>query len=245
MNINIILIIIFLALFILFLIFSLYRRAEIKKAEKLRIVKENNKKLSNKVIKYKNDDLPESNLNTEEVKKRIIIKKEKTDKISQKDVISEAISEIGDFEKIKRNILEGKKNMTNIADVSTDYSPINILVVDDSKVFLKKTKNLLINLEANYSITTAIDGEDAFHKLSIDKTKFDLIITDMDMPRMDGGELINFIKRDVTLSVIPIIVITGKPKLISNGLEDKVDGVLEKPYKDEDLIYQTKSLLSN
>ena len=66
----------------------------------------------------------------------------------------------------------------------------------------------------------------------------------MDMPKMDGGELINLVKSDVVLHNIPIIVITGKPKLISNGLEDKVEGVLEKPYKDEDLIYQTKSVLS-
>lgn len=188
--------------------------------------------------------MPESGLNKDEVKKKIIIKKENPNNNPQKDIVSEAINEIGDFEQIKENILNGQKNMTNIADVEPDYSPTNILVVDDSRVFRRKTTELLISLNLNYEITTAINGEDALIKLKADKNKFDLIITDMDMPKMDGGELINLVKKDVVLHNIPIIVITGKPKLISNGLEDKVEGVLEKPYKDEDLIYQTKSVLS-
>jgi CheY-like chemotaxis protein len=244
MNINTILGIIFFSLVVFGVIYFLYANAENQKRLKLKIVNEKNKKNKEQVIKYQSNDLPESGLNKDEVKKKIIIKKENPNNNPQKDIVSEAINEIGDFEQIKENILNGQKNMTNIADVEPDYSPTNILVVDDSRVFRRKTTELLISLNLNYEITTAINGEDALIKLKADKNKFDLIITDMDMPKMDGGELINLVKKDVVLHNIPIIVITGKPKLISNGLEDKVEGVLEKPYKDEDLIYQTKSVLS-
>lgn len=242
MNINTILGIIFFSLVIIGGVYFLYVNAENQKRQKLKIVNEKNKKNKEQVIKYQSNDLPESGLNKEEVKNKIIIRKETP--TNKKEIIHDPISEIGDFEQIKEGILNGQKNMTNITDVETDYSPINILVVDDSKVFLRKTTDLLVNLNLNYQITTAINGEEALIKLKADKYKFDLIITDMDMPKMDGGELINLVKKDVVLHNIPIIVITGKPKLISNGLEDKVDGVLEKPYKDEDLIYQTKNVLS-
>lgn len=243
MNINTILGIIFIVLIIFGVLYFLYVNAENQKRNKLKIINAKNKKNKERIIKYQSNDLPESNLNKEEIKKRIIIKKESPEK-NNKSAFNDIISEIDDFEQIKNNILSGQKNMTNIVEVEPDYSPVNILVVDDSRVFLRKTTDLLINLNLNYEITTAINGEDALFKLKADKEKFDLIITDMDMPKMDGGELINLVKSDVVLHNIPIIVITGKPKLISNGLEDKVEGVLEKPYKDEDLIYQTKSVLS-
>lgn len=241
MNNNIIFVIIFSAIFILSVIYLLYSRAYSKKQAKMRRILEEKKQKNKKIIKYQPNQVSVPVETKENIKKRIIIKKPRED-ATDNDIISEAISELDDLSFIKQKIFSGQKNLTNISNIERDNTPFHILVVDDSPSFLKKAKSTLVNAKENYSITTACDGEDALYQIK--KQPFDLIITDMDMPKMDGSELIIHLKNDLTLSNIPVIVVTADPKLITKGLEDKVEGVLEKPYNDEDLLYQAKISLS-
>lgn len=242
MSNNTIIIILATSLVILIGFYLLYTRASIKKQEKMqRVHNDKMKSLENEKKYHDNTKIKEPILDKELVKKRIIIKENKKNTSNQKDIISEAISELNDLDLTKNQILKGQRNLTNLFSVEMDNTPFNILVADDSNVSLKKAKQSLTNSGENYAISTAVNGEEALYMLK--KGNYDLLITDMDMPKMDGAELILQVKQNLVLSKIPIIVVTAQPKLITNGLEDKVEGVLEKPYNDEDLIYQAKNAL--
>jgi CheY-like chemotaxis protein len=80
-----------------------------------------------------------------------------------------------------------------------------ILVVDDSKSINKSISDTL-TLEG-YEVYMAYDGLQAVDFLTV--TKIDLMITDLSMPRMDGYELIRFVRTESTTPEMPIIVITA------------------------------------
>ncbi|MGE5645165.1 MAG: response regulator [Acidobacteriota bacterium] len=78
-----------------------------------------------------------------------------------------------------------------------------ILLVDDNKLGLIARKALLEDL--GYRITTALEGQEAFERFG--REKFDLVITDYKMPRMNGLELIAKIREKA--GDVPIILISG------------------------------------
>jgi two-component system chemotaxis sensor kinase CheA len=78
-----------------------------------------------------------------------------------------------------------------------------ILLVDDNKLGLIARKSVLE--DAGYRITTALEGQEAFERLG--REKFDLIITDYKMPRMNGLELIRRVRERP--EAVPIILISG------------------------------------
>jgi len=102
-----------------------------------------------------------------------------------------------------------------------------VLIVEDSptmrlfiKMFLRGVKDV--------SITEAVDGIDAIEKLN--QNSFDLIITDINMPRLNGLELIEKIRGEM-VSKIPIIILTtkGEESEIENGLLLGADNYVTKP----------------
>ncbi len=80
-----------------------------------------------------------------------------------------------------------------------------ILVIDDSITSRTLIKNIVES--AGYLVETAIDGVDAFTKVLIGE--FDLIVSDIDMPRMNGFELTTKIRKDKKLSELPIVLVTA------------------------------------
>lgn len=80
-----------------------------------------------------------------------------------------------------------------------------ILVIDDSITSRTLIKNIVES--AGYLVETAVDGVDAFTKVLIGE--FDLIVSDIDMPRMNGFELTTKIRKDKKLSEMPIILVTA------------------------------------
>jgi two-component system, chemotaxis family, sensor kinase CheA len=80
-----------------------------------------------------------------------------------------------------------------------------ILVAEDSITSRTLIKNILET--AGYQVTTSIDGADAFTKARTND--FDLIVSDVDMPKMNGFELTLKIKNDKKLSEIPVILVTA------------------------------------
>jgi two-component system chemotaxis sensor kinase CheA len=80
-----------------------------------------------------------------------------------------------------------------------------ILVVDDSLTTRSLERSIL---EANgFNVSVAVDGIEALEKLSAEA--FDLIITDVMMPRMDGMQLLDQIKRQKSTEHIPVIMVTS------------------------------------
>ncbi len=103
-----------------------------------------------------------------------------------------------------------------------DVQPRKILLVEDSPFFRNMMKNYLET--AGYQVEDAENGKEALNKLTIDPN-FDIIITDIEMPEMDGFELIKVLKSDHNLNKIPIIVVTAlagediKKKVFELGAE--------------------------
>ena len=83
-----------------------------------------------------------------------------------------------------------------------------ILVVDDSLTVRELQRKLLGN--RGYDVAVAVDGMDGWNALRGDD--FDLLITDIDMPRMDGIELVTLVRRDQRLQSLPVMVVSYKDR---------------------------------
>jgi two-component system sensor histidine kinase and response regulator WspE len=83
-----------------------------------------------------------------------------------------------------------------------------ILVVDDSLTVRELQRKLLLN--RGYDVAVAVDGMDGWNALRAET--FDLLITDIDMPRMDGIELVTLLRRDNRLQSLPVMVVSYKDR---------------------------------
>lgn len=92
----------------------------------------------------------------------------------------------------------------------------HILVVDDSLTVREVERRLLEN--SGYEVTVAVDGMDGWNTLQLDR--FDLVISDIDMPRMNGIELIRKIRADAGFKQTPVIVVSYKDRE-----EDRLSGL--------------------
>ncbi len=118
----------------------------------------------------------------------------------------------------------------------------HILVVDDSKTI----RNLVaFALKAEgFKVSTAEDGLDAMEKLyNLDPV--DLIVSDVNMPRMDGFTFIKNIRMQDAYKDIPIIVLSteGQEKDIQTGLNIGANLYMVKPAQPEKMVRNIKMLL--
>jgi two-component system chemotaxis sensor kinase CheA len=113
-----------------------------------------------------------------------------------------------------------------------------VLVVDDSLSTRTLEKNILET--AGYKVTLATDGMDAMSLLS-SNGGFDLIVSDVLMPRMSGIELTTVVKRDPRLKKIPVILVTSLDSRSDKekGLEAGADAYLVKSNFDQANLLQT------
>ena len=85
---------------------------------------------------------------------------------------------------------------------------LRILVVDDSLTVREVERKLL--MDAGYRVETAVDGVDGWNQLT--RGGFALVVTDVDMPRMNGIELVTRIRADERFSEIPIVIVSYKDR---------------------------------
>jgi two-component system chemotaxis sensor kinase CheA len=81
----------------------------------------------------------------------------------------------------------------------------SVLVVEDSITSRALLKNILES--AGYAVTTAVDGVDAYTALKT--AAFDLVVSDVEMPRMDGFDLTAKVRADKQLAELPIVLVTA------------------------------------
>lgn len=103
-----------------------------------------------------------------------------------------------------------------------------ILVVDDSPVVVEAVREALIN--DGYSVLVATDGLEALNVIK--SNHIDLILLDIDMPRMNGYQLCKLLKRDSNYKGIPIIMLTAKSSDADRiwGVKAGSDEYLTKPF---------------
>lgn len=116
-----------------------------------------------------------------------------------------------------------------------------VMVVDDSITMRKVTGRVLERHE--YEVGTAKDGVDALEKLH--ERVPDLMLLDIEMPRMDGYELATHMKADPRLRDVPIIMITSRTgeKHRQRAFDIGVDRYLGKPYQEAELLSQIAEVL--
>jgi len=115
----------------------------------------------------------------------------------------------------------------------------DLLLVDDSAVARAKLRRLFE--PAGYRVDAARDGEDALVMLA--QGRYALLITDLEMPRLDGVALVRAALADPSCAGMPILAITGHDDLQAqlNQLQ-AVAGIYRKPWCDEDLLAQVQAL---
>ncbi len=115
-----------------------------------------------------------------------------------------------------------------------------ILLVDDEKDIIEF---LQYNLEQEgFEVITANNGEEALKKISL---KPDLVILDIMMPKMDGYEVCNEIRRKKGFENLPVIFLTAKSSEVDEikGLETGADDFIRKPISPKKLIARVKANL--
>ncbi len=117
-----------------------------------------------------------------------------------------------------------------------------VLVVDDSLTVRELERKLL--LSRGYQVSVAVDGMDGWNALRAET--FDLLITDIDMPRMDGIELVTLVRQDPRLRSLPVMVVSYKDREEDRrrGLEAGADYYLAKAsFHDEALLDAVQTLI--
>ena len=119
----------------------------------------------------------------------------------------------------------------------------NILIVDDQASMLKLEKQLLE--DQGYNVTWAFDAAQALDLLKEDAKKFDLIISDVNMPNMDGFQLLKKIKTDYPNQ--RVVLMTGTSENVAEVVskEYKADGLITKPFQLEDALKTIEGALNN
>lgn len=120
------------------------------------------------------------------------------------------------------------------ASAKTPNSEPLIMVVDDSLTVRKITSRMLTR--AGYQVVTATDGVDALEKL--EECAPDVMLLDIEMPRMDGFALARELRRDPKTQNLPIIMITSRTadKHRDYAMQLGVNTYLGKPYQEDELL---------
>ncbi|MDQ1183411.1 MULTISPECIES: response regulator [Agrobacterium] len=117
----------------------------------------------------------------------------------------------------------------------------NILTVDDSASIRMTTKIALTN--AGYQVTEAVDGADGLAKAK--SAPFDLIVTDLNMPNMNGLEMIESLRQSPAHTGVPIIFLTTESDadMKARAKAAGATGWVTKPFDPENLVKIVRKVL--
>jgi two-component system, chemotaxis family, chemotaxis protein CheY len=121
-----------------------------------------------------------------------------------------------------------------IALKNYDVTELNVLVVDDSSTARKHLSRVLANIGIT-KLTTAINGLEAIEK--IEAEEFDLIVTDFNMPEMDGQQLIEYVRTEMGNTFIPILMVTSEDNetRLGNVHQAGVSAICDKPFEPQSI----------
>ncbi|NLA69118.1 MAG: response regulator, partial [Gammaproteobacteria bacterium] len=125
---------------------------------------------------------------------------------------------------------------------AADQRPVPLVMVVDDSITMRKVTGRVLERH-NFEVTTAKDGIDALERM-VERVP-DLMLLDIEMPRMDGYELATEMKADPRLRNVPIIMITSRTgeKHRQRAFEIGVERYLGKPYQENELLRNVHDLL--
>ncbi|MFC6876015.1 response regulator [Flavobacterium myungsuense] len=123
---------------------------------------------------------------------------------------------------------------------------LKILFIEDDTIEVIKFNRVLKTSGLNHVIIEAENGEDALHILKEKEIIPDIIVLDLNMPKLNGKEFLRILKSDDTLKYIPAIILTtsNNNKDILECYKIGIAGYILKPLKYEDYVDRIKKLLA-
>lgn len=117
-----------------------------------------------------------------------------------------------------------------------------ILVIDDQESMRSIISQML--RDKGHQVTTADDGEEGLKLFEQEAAAYDLVLADVNMPGLDGFELLRTIKSKHPRK--PVILLTGVNEDAAQymGKEHKADGVIKKPFQVEETVKQIEKVIS-
>ena len=144
---------------------------------------------------------------------------------------------------IRRGLSEGGVRGLDIASLRRNSSGRKrVLVVDDSITVREVERQMLARL--GYEVETAVDGVDGFTQLKAGR--FDLLVTDVDMPRMNGIEFVKALRREPRFATLPVAIVSYKDRAEDRaaGMEAGANAYLTKgSFQDQSFIQTITDLI--
>jgi CheY-like chemotaxis protein len=123
---------------------------------------------------------------------------------------------------------------------------LNILLIEDDMIEVMKLNRVISSLQLNHNIIEANNGEEALKLLEQKDRLPDIILLDLNMPKISGIEFLSILNNDVNLRYIPTIILTT-----SNNRNDLLEcykigvaGYVLKPLKYEDYVSKIEKVLA-
>ncbi|GAA4270081.1 response regulator [Hyunsoonleella aestuarii] len=123
---------------------------------------------------------------------------------------------------------------------------LKILLIEDDMIEVMKLNRAISSLQLNHKIVEANNGEEALEILKNKEALPDIILLDLNMPKINGIEFLKILKEDNNLKYLPTIILTT-----SNNKRDLLEcfkigiaGYVLKPLKYEDYVFKIKNILS-
>ena len=123
---------------------------------------------------------------------------------------------------------------------------LSILLIEDDRIEVMKLKRVLSKEALNHKLIEAKNGEEALTLLRDKSILPDVILLDLNMPKIDGIEFLKILKADDTLKYIPTVVLTTSSNHndVKQCYEIGIAGYVLKPLKYEDYVTKLSGLLN-
>lgn len=122
---------------------------------------------------------------------------------------------------------------------------LNVLLIEDDMIEVMKLHRAVKSLELDHTIKEANNGEEALHFLNQKDNLPDIILLDLNMPKINGIEFLNILKADDRLRYIPTIILTtsSNQRDLLECYKLGIAGYMLKPLKYEDYVSKIERLL--
>ncbi|MEO9966228.1 MAG: response regulator [Reichenbachiella sp.] len=124
------------------------------------------------------------------------------------------------------------------------YKTSRVLVVEDQLEMLEYIESVL---DKSFNVSTAMNGREALEELKKENGNFDLVLSDVMMPEMDGYELLDNIQKSEEFASIPVALLTSRAEVDDKlqALSVGVNDYITKPFTEDILLAHCNSLLNN
>lgn len=123
---------------------------------------------------------------------------------------------------------------------------LKILLIEDDTIELMKLNRAMLSLNMSHKVTEVNNGEDALELLLNEEYYPDIILLDLNMPKINGIEFLSILKTNESLKFIPTIILTtsSNKKDLMECYNIGIAGYVQKPLKYQDYIAKINILLS-